>query len=63
MGLPILINEKDRSYNSILVMTNYLTKLVYYKLVKVTINILGLTKVIINMFIYYFSICKSIITN
>ena len=42
---------------------NYLTKMVYYKYVKITIDILSLIKVIINVVIYYHDIFKSIITN
>lgn len=40
---------------------NSITKIIYYKPIKVTINILDLTKVIINVIMYYYSILKSII--
>ncbi len=40
---------------------NYLTKMIYYKFVKVMINALSLVKVIINMIIHYYDIFKSII--
>ena len=46
-----------------LVIINYLTKIVYYKLVKITINISGLIKVIIDVVIYYYNIFKSIVIN
>ena len=46
-GLPILTNLKGDSYDSILVIVNRLTKMVYYKRVKVTINAPGLAEVII----------------
>ena len=34
-GLLILINLKQENYNSILVIINWLIKMVYYKLVKI----------------------------
>ena len=37
--------------------------MIYYKLVKVTIDISSLTKIIINMIICYHGIPKSIVTN
>ena len=42
---------------------NYLTKIVYCKLVKVIINILGLAKVTTNIAVCHHNIFKSIITN
>ena len=42
---------------------NCLTKMVYYKPIKITINVLELVKVIINMVIHYSSIFKSIVIN
>ena len=53
ISFPISIYWKDDSYNSILVIINQLTKLVYYELVKVTINLSGLAKLIINIIVYY----------
>ena len=50
-GLPILTDWKRNSYNSILVIVDQLTKIVYYKLVKVTINALGLVEIIINVLV------------
>lgn len=38
-------------------------KIIYYKLIKLVINIISLTKVIYNIFIRYSSISKSIISN
>ena len=49
MGLPILIDWKKDNYDSILVIVNWLIKMVYYKPVKVTINAPGLTEIIINV--------------
>ena len=48
-GLPILTNWKRESYDSILVILDQLTKMVYYKLVKVTIDAPGLAEVILDM--------------
>ena len=47
--LPLSTDWKGKNYNSILIIVNYLTKMVYYKQVKVTINTLRLVEVIINM--------------
>ncbi len=57
----ILTNWKDNSYNSILVIINHQTKMIYYKPVKVTINILGLEKVIINAVVCHHGVSKSIV--
>ena len=48
-GLPISTNWKKDSYNSILVIIDWLTKMVHNKLVKITINTPGLAEVIIDM--------------
>lgn len=61
MGLPISTDWKNERFNSILIIIDYITKIVYYKPVKVTIDRLNLIKVIINIAIYYHSIFKSII--
>ena len=61
-GFPISANYwKDDSYNSILVIVNRLTKMVYYKPVKVTIDILGLAKMIIYMFVRHYGVLRSIV--
>ena len=48
-GLLLLANEKGNSYDLILAIVNRLTKMVYYKLVKVIIDAPKLTKVIIDV--------------
>ena len=63
MGLPILMDWKGDNYDSIFVIANWLTKMVYYKPVKVTINALDLAKVIINVIVRHHSLPKLIITN
>ena len=47
--LPISTNWKRNNYDSIFNIIDWLIKMVHYKPVKVTINALGLGKVIINM--------------
>ena len=37
--------------------------MVYYKLVKISINALGLAKVIINVVVWHYSLPDSIVTN
>ena len=41
---------------------NYLIKIVYFKLIKAIIDILGLTKVIFNIIIKYYSLLNLIIS-
>ena len=60
IGLPILANWKGDSYNSILVIVDWLTKMIYYEPVKITINTAGLAKVIIDMVVYHYEIPMSI---
>ena len=62
-SLPISINWKRDSYNIILVFVNWLTKMVYYKLVKSTIDALGLVEVIINVVIWHHGLPDSIVTS
>ena len=62
-GLPILTNEKGDRYNSILIIIDWLIKMVYYKPVKVTINISGLAEVIIDVVVRHHSLSDSIITD
>ena len=52
-GLPVLIDWKGDSYNFILVIVDWLTKMVHYKPVKITLNTPGLAKVIIDVVIRY----------
>ena len=62
-GLHISINWKRDSYNSILVIVDWLTKMVHYKLVKITIDAPSLAKVIINMIVWHYDLPNSIVTN
>ena len=63
IGLLVFINWKSKTYNLILVIVNQLTKIVYYKLVKVTINALSLAKVMIDMVLRWHSLLNSVASN
>ena len=62
-GLLVLTDWKGKSYDSILVIVDRLTKMVYYKLVKITIDFPGLAKIIIDIVIRHHGLLNSIITN
>ncbi len=62
-GPPISANWKDDSYDLTLVIVDQLTKMIYYELVKVTINAPGLAKVIIDVVMWYHRVAKSIMTD
>ena len=62
-SLPILINWKRDNYDSILVIVDQFTNMVYYKPVKITIDTPKLAKVIIDMVVYYHGHLNSIVTN
>ena len=57
----MFINWKDKCYNLILIIIDWLTKIVYYKLVKIWIDILYLANDIFNIVIRSHSILNSII--
>ena len=61
--MSILTDWKKDSYDSILVIVDWLTKMVYYKPVKVTINALGLVEVIINVVVRHHGLSNSIVTD
>ena len=63
MDLQILTNLKKDNYNSILIIVDSLTRIVYYKLVKIIINVSDLIKIIINVVIRHDSLSDSIIMN
>ena len=60
--LPILMDWKRDSYDSIFVIVNSLIKMVYYKLIKAIINNLGLTEIIINIIIRHYNLPGLIVT-
>ena len=62
-GLPLSADWKSNSYDSILVIVDHLIKMVYYKIVKVTINTPGLAEIIIDIVIQHHDILESIISD
>ena len=61
--MPISTDWKGDSYDSILVIVNRLTKMVYYKPIKVTIDAPGLAEVIINIIVRHHGLSDSIVTD
>ena len=61
-GLSILTDWKENIYDLILVIVNRLTKMIFYKSVKVTIDALDLAKVIINLVIRHHNFPNLIVT-
>ena len=61
--LLISIDLMGDSYDSFLVIVDWLTKMIYYKPVKMTIDSLGLAEVIINVVVRHHSFLDSIFTN
>ena len=61
--LLLSADRKDNSYNSILIIIDRLTKIMYYELVIVTINTQRLAEVIINVVVQYHDLPDSIISN
>ena len=62
-GLQILTDWKRDNYNSILVIINRFTKMVYYKSVKITIDAPGFIEIIVDIVVKHYSLLDSIVTN
>ena len=62
-GLPLSAYWKDDNYDLILVIVNWLTKMVLYEPVKVTIDASGLAKVIIDVVVWHHGLPNSIVTD
>ena len=62
-SLPLSADWKGDSYNSILVIVDQLTKIVYYEPVKVTIDAPRLAEVILDMVVRYHGFPDSIVTD
>ena len=62
-SLPILVDWRRDSYDSILVIVDRLTKMVYYEPVKITINAPSLAEVIIDVVVWHNGLLNSIVTN
>lgn len=63
MGLPIFTNEKANSYDSILVIVNRLTRIVYYEPVKIISDAFDLTKIILDKIVEHYSLPNSIMSD
>ena len=63
MELPNLTNWKGDSYDFILVIVDWLTKMVHYEPVKITINTLGLAEVILDVVVQYHGLLDSIMSD
>lgn len=59
MGLLFSIDQKADTDNAILVIINRITKIVYYKLIKTTINQAGIAKVIIKAVVRHYALTQS----
>ena len=62
-GLPVFTHWKDETYDSILVIVNRLTKMVYYEPVKITINASILVEVTIEVVVRYHGLLNSIVSD
>ena len=62
-GLPISTNWKGDSQDSILVIVDWLTKMVHYNPVKITIDALGRVEVIIDVVVCHHGFPDSIVTD
>lgn len=59
--LLILTNLKNKTYNSIILIINWLIKIIFYKQLKIIIKTLKLAKVILDMILQYYNLPNSII--
>ena len=62
-GIAIWTNWKEENYDFVLVIVDWLTKMVYYEPVKVTINVSGLAKVILDVVIWHHGLSNSIMSD
>ena len=62
-GLPVSINWKGDSYDSILVIVDWFTKMVHYKPVKITLDAPRFAEVIIDMVVRHHGLLDSIVTD
>ena len=63
IGLPVFTHWKRESFDSILVIVDRLTKMVYHEPVKVTIDASGLAEVIIDVVVRHNGLPDSIVSN
>lgn len=62
-GLLVSLDWKKDTYNSILVIVNRFTKIVHYKLLKVTMNVVRLAELILDVIVQYHGHLDLIVTN
>ena len=62
-GLPVSTNWKGETYDSILVIVQWLPNMVNYESVKVTIDAPGLAEVIIDVVVRYHGLSDSIVSD
>ena len=62
-GLLISTNWKGNSYDSILVIVDWLIKIVHYEPIKITINALGLAEIIIDVRICHHGLPDTVVTD
>lgn len=60
-GFQLSTDRNSKSYNSILIIVDQLTKMIHYKSVKVTIDTIGLLEIIINIVIRHHKVLISIV--
>ena len=63
IGLPISINWKEESYDSILVIVDWLTKIIHYELVKIIIDASRPPDILLDMVVQYHGLSNSIVTD
>lgn len=63
IALPIPTNWKRNIYDSILIIVNWLIKILYYERVKVTIDATKLVEVIFDMIVQYYGLPNLIVTD
>ena len=62
-GLPISTDWKGDSYDSILVIVDWLTKMIHYEPAKITIDAPGLAKVISDVVVWHYGLLESIMSD
>ena len=63
MGLPQSADWRGNGYDQILVIVNWLMKMIYYELVQTTITALALAKVILNIVVRHHGLPDSIVSD
>lgn len=61
--IPIFTNLNGKTYDSTIIIIYQLTKMIYYKPIKLSIYNAALAKVIMKIVIHYYDLFNSIISN